>query len=281
MADETTSSKGAVFVVTRLISAFCAVVLLFVVVLSGNMIALTAALVICSTLGVFELFKVFGFLDKPVLVVCSMLMAACVILNQYINPTIIMAAFFVYVLILVCHMLKFNGVFSFSDAATSAFGVVYVSVPLYMLLGLRCQDNGFWLLWIALGGAWVTDSFAYFTGMLFGKHKLCPKISPKKTIEGSVGGTVFTVGIGLLFGYLVSKYAGVGVNYINLGVLSLICAIVSQLGDLTASTIKREKGIKDFGNLMPGHGGFMDRFDSTLFVAPAVFIFNGIFTVFF
>ena len=267
--------------VTRLLSAAVGVVVLLAVVLSGSITVLGAALAVCTLIGMYELYKTFGQLKRPLLVIFGCLLSVGILFSGKIPQEYITALAFVYVIVLVCHLLAYRESFRFEDFAIAAVCPVYVAVPLYMLFDMRCGNFGFFLLWIALGGAWVTDSFAYFSGMLFGKHKLCPNISPKKTIEGSVGGTVCTVVIGLLYGFLVSKYANIDVNYISLGVLSLICAVVSQLGDLTASVIKREKGIKDFGNLMPGHGGFMDRFDSTLFVAPAVYIFNLIFPVFF
>ena len=267
--------------ITRLISAAAGIAVLLAVVLSGNMTALTVSLVICGLIGMYELYKVFGFLKKPVLSASAAVMTVILLMSRFIQGDIIIAVFFVYALILVCVLLGDRDNFKFSDLAIAVVCIIYVPVSLLTLLNLRYAEYGAFLLWIVLGGAWVTDSFAYFCGRLFGKHKLCPSVSPKKTVEGSVGGTVFTVVIGILYGFMISKYNDIQVNYIALAVLSLICAVVSQLGDLTASTIKREKGIKDFGNIMPGHGGFMDRFDSILFVAPAVYLFCRIFTVFF
>lgn len=265
---------------TRLISAAVAIVILLAVVLSGSMTALSIALTICALLGICELYKAFGFIKKPVILISGMVMTVLIMQSRFVDYNIILAAFFVYAVIMACCMLGSHKEFCFSDMATAVFCIFYVPVSLLTLYNVRCEEHGFYLLWIALGGAWVTDSFAYFCGRLFGKHKLCPNISPKKTIEGSVGGSFFTVVIGIVFGYCINRFAGVEVNYIALAVLCLICAAVSQIGDLTASIIKREKGIKDFGNIMPGHGGFMDRFDSTLFVAPAVYVFNLIFTIF-
>lgn len=265
---------------TRLISAIVGIAVLFAIVLSGSMTALSIALCVCALIGMYELYKAFGFLKKPLLVLSGGAMTVFLMMSRGLSCGIILGMFFVYALILVCQLLADHKNFGFPEFATAAFCVIYVPLPLLALLNLRHEPNGFFLLWIALGGAWVTDSFAYFSGRLFGKHKLCPDISPKKTVEGSVGGTVCTVLIGLLYGFLISRYADVSVNYVTLSVLAVICAVVSQMGDLTASVIKREKGVKDFGNLMPGHGGFMDRFDSTLFVAPAVYLFNMIFPVF-
>lgn len=123
--------------------------------------------------------------------------------------------------------------------------------------------------------AWVTDSGAYFVGCGIGKHKLIPKLSPKKTIEGAIGGIVACVLISLGYVWLLDKSFGVslfnGGDYKKMLVLSFIGSVISQLGDFASSAIKREFNVKDFGNLLPGHGGVLDRFDSIIFVAPFVY----------
>jgi phosphatidate cytidylyltransferase len=123
-------------------------------------------------------------------------------------------------------------------------------------------------------GAWVCDTFAYFTGKFLGKHKLIPEISPKKTIEGSIGGIVFTIGAFVLYGFIVNKNFGdeIKLSYILLVVLGLASSIISQVGDLVASAVKRQYDIKDYGKLFPGHGGVLDRFDSVMLVAPITYV---------
>jgi phosphatidate cytidylyltransferase len=118
----------------------------------------------------------------------------------------------------------------------------------------------------------MTDIFAYFTGYFFGKHKLIPEISPKKTIEGSIGGILFCILAFLLFGLIVSAQTTTVPNYIGLGALGLLVSVFAQIGDLFASLLKREHNIKDFGNIFPGHGGIMDRFDSVIAVCPLLLI---------
>ena len=124
---------------------------------------------------------------------------------------------------------------------------------------------------LAFIGAWVTDTFAYFTGMLFGKHKLIPDVSPKKTVEGAVGGVVFCtlafVGFGLLYNSLWAPEGAGKLPLWLMAVIGVLVSIVSQIGDLSLSLLKRKYGIKDFGKVFPGHGGVMDRFDSVLAVA--------------
>lgn len=122
-------------------------------------------------------------------------------------------------------------------------------------------------------GAWVTDTFAYFTGMLFGKHKLIPNVSPKKTVEGSIGGTIFCIVFFIGFGAIVNHFTNSDISLVLVAFAGLVSAIVSQIGDLSMSVIKRTYGIKDYGKIFPGHGGVLDRFDSILAVAVIMALF--------
>jgi len=132
-------------------------------------------------------------------------------------------------------------------------------------------QGGFYIL-VALGAAWLSDTSAYFVGTFFGKRKLAPKVSPKKTIEGTLGGIVISTGLILLIGMIYEARLGARVDFLALAVLSPVFSVVAMLGDLAASAIKREYGVKDFGTIMPGHGGVLDRFDSVLFTLPAVYV---------
>ena len=116
-------------------------------------------------------------------------------------------------------------------------------------------------------GAWVTDTFAYFSGMLFGKHKLIPAVSPKKTVEGAIGGTIFCVAFFIGYGAIVNHFTESDISLVLVGVAGLVAALVSMIGDLSMSVIKRTYGIKDYGKIFPGHGGVLDRFDSILAVS--------------
>ncbi|MDE6834404.1 MAG: phosphatidate cytidylyltransferase [Ruminococcus sp.] len=131
--------------------------------------------------------------------------------------------------------------------------------------------DGLFLLIMALCGAWIADTGAYFSGVALGKHKLCPEISPKKTVEGFIGG-ILTTGIVYAVAFCVRS----GFNFQNAVIafiLGTVCAVIGTLGDLSASMVKRQIGFKDYGNIMPGHGGLMDRFDSVLFVLPTFYAF--------
>jgi len=128
-------------------------------------------------------------------------------------------------------------------------------------------DRGAWMLLFVAVCVWSTDSFAYFAGRALGKHKMCPALSPAKTWEGFAGGFVGAVVFGALFGHWV------GVTWIHAGVVGAIAGLLGPIGDLFESGLKRELAIKDFGNVMPGHGGALDRFDSLMFVAPVAFLY--------
>lgn len=145
------------------------------------------------------------------------------------------------------------------------------------------EADGIFLLVLSCAVAWLADTGAYFTGVFFGKHKLCPKISPKKTVEGFVGGIVFDVLLSLLlsYGYQV-LFAGEGrVNFPLVAIIAFFAAFAGTLGDLTASVLKRECGIKDYGKIMPGHGGVLDRFDSVFLTAPLTYLFVEAFGAYF
>jgi phosphatidate cytidylyltransferase len=154
----------------------------------------------------------------------------------------------------------------------------------YFLVDGRLKDVALFYIALVFIGAWITDAGGYIFGSLFGRHKLSPRISPKKTVEGAVGGVAMTVlvSVGALwcYGFYLS-YCGVSAryDYVSIIILSLLCAVISIVGDLSASLIKRENGIKDFGKILPGHGGVLDRFDSILFVAPLIFVWVKFFPI--
>ena len=153
------------------------------------------------------------------------------------------------------------------DIFATFFGICYVIGFLVFLPLLYSMPNGKCLIWYILIAAWGTDTFAYAVGMRFGKHKLT-KISPKKSVEGSLGGTIGAIVLALIYTALVQRYVDLNLSYVFVAIATLVLSILSQLGDLSASSIKRKMEIKDYGNLIPGHGGMLDRIDSIIFVAP-------------
>lgn len=196
------------------------------------------------------------------------------------GPGAILGSAVFSVLILLLLPVLRNKTVSAMEACVSVAGVLCFGLAFSHLIMLRLSGSdsvintslgdfqlGCALVWIMFIGTWASDTFAYFTGYAFGKHKLCPVISPKKTIEGFIGGLVGTTasvaGLGAFFGF----------NIPLMAVLGFCVCIIATLGDLVESVMKRYTGIKDSGTLIPGHGGIWDRFDSVIYTAPFVYYF--------
>ena len=158
------------------------------------------------------------------------------------------------------------------DVSLSIFSILYIPFLLsFVLSTFYVEGIGSYLIWFILFGACLSDAFAYFVGVKFGKHKLCPTISPKKTIEGAIGGIVGTALAFLVYAFVLNKYCNFDIQYWQIILFGIVASIFAQIGDLVASSIKRFVGEKDFGSCIPGHGGVLDRIDSILFVAPVVY----------
>ncbi len=231
---------------------------------------------VISLIGLYEFYKVTGLIEKksPALYVGVLF---CIAFNVM---TIIMGAkaleilgFYIvaFVFLLMLLNVLYHSKCTFKDVSLSFLGATYVTVFFAHMFLIRRLELGSILIWILFVCSWSTDSFAYFCGRAFGKHKLCPKISPKKTIEGAIGGVIACIGFALGYLAIVAKANGMTVNYLNGVILALAASVFSQIGDLVASRIKREYDVKDFGNLIPGHGGILDRFDSALLISPIVY----------
>jgi phosphatidate cytidylyltransferase len=152
------------------------------------------------------------------------------------------------------------------------FCIVYAPVMLSCIYLTRSMEHGVYIVWLIFISSWICDSFAYIVGMLFGRHKLVPKLSPQKSVEGAIGGVIGAIAAGALYGIFAQRLAPELEMTLIFAVICGIGAIIAQIGDLAASAIKRNHGIKDFGKLIPGHGGIMDRFDSVIFTAPVIYL---------
>ena len=171
-------------------------------------------------------------------------------------------------------------ILGFTDVAAVFMAISYVAVSFTSMALTRYLKNGSYVFGLVFVAAWVCDSFAYFTGRFFGKHKLAPHLSPKKTIEGSIGGIIFAILGCMLYGLIIEKAFEVDANYVALAIIGLILSIISQIGDLWASLIKREYGVKDYSQMMPGHGGIMDRFDSIIAISTILMAISMVFPPF-
>lgn len=257
--------------VTRVISgAVLAVATIAALVLGGLTLFIVCGLV--SLVGLFELYRVYNIHKSPMGLVGYLgvlAIYACV----YFNVTTYLTGILICILMVI--MAVYVGTFTKykSDTAMAAvFGVLYAGLMMSYIYQVRVMDKGIYLVWLIFICSWVSDTFAYFTGMLLGKHKMSPKLSPKKTVEGLFGG-IFASGIvGAVYGAIFSDMFEFTLDSMLVFAVVGICgAALSVVGDLVASGIKRDHEVKDYGRLIPGHGGVLDRFDSVIFTAPAVF----------
>ncbi|MCL2437117.1 MAG: phosphatidate cytidylyltransferase, partial [Clostridiales bacterium] len=258
---------------------------LFILVVFGDKVLLVGCFII-GVMGVREFFNGFNKMGiKPSFVIAcvsAVALYAIEIFRTFILATGMwpMIRFLPYKL----YMLWFVGVVVASllylfnvkerkleDGAITMMGIFYVIFLSYHV-ALTELNYGI-MVWLIFLTAFGTDVMAYFTGYVFGKHKLCPTISPKKTIEGAIGGVLGSVILCGIFGYFFAYEAFWPNMFIHCMVIGALGGVVSQFGDLTASVFKRKMGIKDYGNLIPGHGGVLDRFDSVLFTAPLVYYY--------
>lgn len=270
---------------TRIITAILAIVIILVpcfVFLHSFVLPLILGLF--SAIAVYEIINVTGGKNK-VLLALSCLTAAAIPFTFHFNFEIpFMPVAVIYVLAYLIIMVPMHKTTKFNDVITALFSTVAVPCSLSFFILLRdtyisypakfTKSAGVFLILLAMFCAWMTDTFAYFTGKFLGKHKLCPNVSPNKTIEGAVGGIIGNmIACSVMFIIFDKFFFTVHTLAIwQIIIISAILSVISMFGDLSASLIKRNHGIKDFGNIFPGHGGVMDRIDSCLFVLPALYV---------
>lgn len=270
----------AIRIITAIV-ALCA--LLPLLIFSDTAIFPIAGVIFCA-MAVFEMLRCCRLhrrlaISIPMIAASAFVFFPFVFRDRTALSGIGMAAIIVMVLYLFTCMVFSRGKISLQEVGIPFISCFYVIAAFTGLILLRyCSADGKYLYLISFFGAWVTDTFAYFAGRLFGKHKLIPEISPKKTVEGSIGGTVFCVLFMLFYGWLVAKISdgAVQANYLMLAISGLVVSFVSQVGDLSMSAVKRIYGIKDYGKLFPGHGGVLDRFDSVLAVALVLTVLSSL-----
>lgn len=256
----------------RIISALVgAPLIIFFLIVKGNYLYLFAGLL--SIVGLYEYYKaikkvgtktidLLGYVFCVVFYIMLFMYPNSDALGIVITPMILIA--FTYDL--------FSRKSGVNGVVHTVFGLLYVAYLLAHIIFVNNLANGAILVWLPFVTAWFTDSAAYFTGVTIGKHKIFPTISPKKTLEGYIGGIIGSGLLTSLFGLFVSRYDS-SISIVHYIIIGLVCAFASEIGDLASSYIKRQTGIKDFGNLIPGHGGILDRFDSILFTAPVVYYY--------
>lgn len=252
---------------TRLISGILLVAAALLTIITGGAVLWTVLLCI-SVIGAEELYRAmdvhkngFGLLET----------AACLgILLYYGAAALDFGRYGMMAVILALILILFVYVFTYPkyDAhqiAAAFLGIVYVAVMLSYIYLTRNLDNGHFIVWLIFLCSWGCDTCAYCVGMLIGKHKMAPVLSPKKSVEGAVGGVIGAALLGVAYA---AATKGPMAEY---AVICAAGALISMVGDLAASAVKRNQGIKDYGKLIPGHGGILDRFDSVIITAPVIY----------
>ncbi len=257
----------------RIISSVVGLPILIAFIVMGG-IYLQLAVSVLSIFGMLEFYKGISSKILPVHFIGLTFAVLYLITLQHLNKINIMILFASFVISLLIFGVIFNDKTNIIECCVTFFGFFYVAFLMSFIFLVRDYSFGKFFVGLVFISAWGSDTFAYFTGITIGKHKLCPKLSPKKTIEGSIGGVVGATILGIIYGFVVNYFYSVN-DFNTTLFFAIVCAVgavSSQFGDLAASTIKRFTGIKDYGHIIPGHGGILDRFDSILFTAPGVYI---------
>lgn len=262
---------------TRIISAAVGIIIGAMILAFGEMhsIVITIAVAIASTIMCGEYLSAKN-LHKNMTVFLPCLVFGCMIPALSYSFVGFMP-YYGFVLYLCAIAVLCHDTIPLGDIMYTFFGISLISISMAMFAIRVCAANWHPTFWAILifGVPWIADSAAYFVGSAIGKHQLCPNISPKKTIEGAIGGVLFGALVPLLFGWVFQLvYGNLEVNWVVLPIIGLVNSLISILGDLLFSVIKRSCGIKDYGSIMPGHGGLLDRFDSVILCVPFVFFIS-------
>ena len=260
--------------VKRVMSGIFGIPLVIVALIFANKAMIDIVLAIIAIIAIHEYFNAVSKISNPIkwigYVSCLSIGVIHLIPEDYFSlfVTIAMAS---VVTILFLHIIITDMKINFKDIAYTFFGIFYVVFLISFLGFIYGLPNGKILIWYAIIVAWGTDIFAYFIGRHFGKHKFS-KVSPKKSIEGCIGGVLGAIILSLIYTYILNIYLNVNYSYLYITAISIFLSLIGQIGDFAASSIKRYVEVKDFGNLIPGHGGILDRIDSLIFLAPFAYI---------
>lgn len=271
----------------RTISGMILLLLLLVAGILGKWVLLIFTALV-SLIGIFELFRAVGIYDNNadrkdnMLLYVALPLSLLYFIFLYILPQELAVIIFIVLsitVLMVLYVFTFPR-FTFEQITYTFFGMFYVAFFLSFIYVTRETEAGRYLVWLIFISSWVCDTCAYLVGCSIGRHKLAPLLSPKKSVEGAIGGIAGAVIIAYLFGYFVEYrlYNGTD-NSIAYMIICAVGSVISQTGDLAMSAVKRNRNIKDFGTIIPGHGGVLDRFDSVILVAPFIYLMGRIFVL--
>lgn len=244
--------------------------MVLIIFLIGNKFVVDIAMAIIAILAMSEYFNAISKVAKPVkwlgYLSCASIATIHLIPETHIE-IIYSLAIPILLLVLFLQVIITEMKTNFKDIAYTLLGILYIVLLIMFVAKINGMKNGNILIWYTILAAWGTDIFAYLVGKHFGKHKFS-KISPKKSIEGCIGGMIGGVLLMLVYTYVVNTVWAMNYSYITILIVGVILSILGQIGDFAASSIKRYVDIKDYSNLIPGHGGMLDRIDSLIFLAP-------------
>ena len=258
---------------TRLLSGILLVIIALATIISGDYVLFFTLLAV-SLIGMRELYRAMKVQDEKINLLAAAGYLGAVL--YYLAVLLDFERYGVLAIIFGLVLLMFVYVFTYptyeaGQVMPALFGIVYVAVMLSFIYLTRELPGGKFHVWLIFLCSWGCDTCAYCVGVLIGKHKMAPKLSPKKSVEGGIGGIVGAALLGAIFAVAANKITGAGVNPAQYAVICGVGGMISQIGDLAASAIKRNHDIKDYGKLIPGHGGILDRFDSVIFTAPIIY----------
>lgn len=226
--------------------------------------------IVLSALGMYEFYKALKEKDfNPIDWIGYILLALYYIFDNNFETLMFLVILGTFISLI---MPVINLKYTFVDVAITLLGFLYVGIFFSFIYLVNSKNGGEFYVWLIFVGSWLTDTAAYYAGRFFGKKKLCPKVSPKKTVEGSLGGILGAIVGCLIVGLIAKQYIAI-ISLYHFVIIGALCGVFSQFGDLVASSVKRYVGIKDYSNLIPGHGGILDRFDSILFSGVVVFFY--------
>lgn len=258
----------------RISSGFIVALALAIILLIQNNIITSILFMLITIVAMDEYLRAISKVCKPVKWVGYL---SCIIVSiiNFIPKEQLMSVLMFSIpftlLILFAQVIATDMKTTFKDVAYTFLGICYIPVFMMFLSLIDGMNNGKILLGYIFMAAWGTDTFAYCIGIKFGKHKFS-KVSPKKSIEGCIAGTIGSIVIMLIYTIILNKCFSFEYSYLMIGIIGLVLSLIGQLGDFSASCIKRYVDIKDYSNLLPGHGGMLDRIDSVLFIAPFAYM---------
>lgn len=256
---------------TRLLSGILLVIIALVTIITGGDVLFVTILTI-SLIGMTEIYKVLEINNKLLGYVGYVAAIAYFGLIRFGKADLVTMLTVAFLIALMAVYVFTYPKYRSEHVMLAFFGLFYVAVMLSYVYQIRMLEQGAFLVWLVFLCSWGCDTCAYCVGMLIGKHKMAPVLSPKKSVEGGVGGVVGAALLGSIYAVAINHFAaGADANVLQYALICAVGGMISQVGDLAASAIKRNHDIKDYGKLIPGHGGILDRFDSVIITAPIIY----------